>query len=229
MPISPSALLWLAMLLPVTAAAAPPAPPVVVELFTSQGCSSCPPADALLGELSRTQPGLLALDFHVDYWDRLGWRDPFSLAAATQRQRGYAQRLGSEVYTPQLVVDGRLQMVGSDRAAVAQALDSARQARRPPVQMRLSRDAEGLAAEVAAGSGEGELWLVGFDDAHTTPVGRGENAGRTLAEVNVVRSLQRVGTWSGAAVQLALPAPAGQRAVLLLQDAAGMRAVALLP
>ena len=103
--------------------------PIVVELFTSEGCSSCPPADALLAELA-TRPEVLALSFHVDYWDRLGWKDPFSSAAATARQRHYAEILGlGNVYTPQIVVDGRWQAVGSDRGEVEHALDAARTGR----------------------------------------------------------------------------------------------------
>src|SRR6516165_3499017 len=102
--------------------------PVVVELFTSEGCSSCPPADALLAELA-TRSDLLALSFHVDYWDRLGWKDPFSSAMATRRQDRYARLLGLDaVYTPQVVVDGHWQTVGSDREAVAQAVAQARRA-----------------------------------------------------------------------------------------------------
>jgi hypothetical protein len=100
--------------------------PVVVELFTSQGCSSCPPADALLGELAR-RGDVLALGFHISYWDGLGWRDPFSSQSSTDRQRAYARLLGTgQVYTPQMVVDGRREMVGSDRAAVLAALRDAR-------------------------------------------------------------------------------------------------------
>src|ERR1700746_3918568 len=103
--------------------------PIVVELFTSEGCSSCPPADALLAELAG-RPDLLALSFHVDYWDGLGWKDPFSSPDATRRQRGYADLLGlATVYTPQMVVDGRWQAVGSDRSEVEQALGSARRHR----------------------------------------------------------------------------------------------------
>ncbi len=116
------------LLAPIQARAdgAPPRP-TVVELFTSQGCSSCPPADALLTALQAGDPGLLALDLHVTYWDRLGWKDAFSLPAATQRQRQYAARLKLErVYTPQIVVDGRHEAVGSDADAVRRAITRAR-------------------------------------------------------------------------------------------------------
>src|SRR6266436_6799791 len=108
--------------------------PTVVELFTSEGCSSCPPADALLAELAG-RPEVLALSFHVDYWDRLGWKDPFSSPAATARQHRYARLLGlATVYTPQIVVDGRWQAVGSERGDVERALDLARRNRdRVPV------------------------------------------------------------------------------------------------
>src|SRR6516162_11255938 len=99
--------------------------PIMVELFTSEGCSSCPPADALLTELAG-RPDVLALSFHVDYWDRLGWKDPFSSPAATERQQRYAELLRlATVYTPQMVVDGKWQAVGSDHAEVKRALDAA--------------------------------------------------------------------------------------------------------
>ena len=197
--------------------------PVVAELFTSQSCSSCPPADALLAELRRTRPGLLPLDFHVDYWNHLGWRDPYSSAAATDRQRFYARALNSEVYTPQLVVGGTRQVVGSDRAAVDAALSAAaaEQARTTPVALKLVRTDASLAVEVGAGSGQAELVLVGFDGQHTTGVGGGENGGRVLTEVNVVRSLRRIGGWNGTRLRLRAPPPAGEHAALLLQDPSG--------
>ena len=204
--------------------------PVVVELFTSQSCSSCPPADALLAELSRTRPDILALDFHVTYWDRLGWKDPYSLPQATQRQRDYAGLFGRDgVYTPQLVAGGRHQAVGSDRAEVLAAIKAAA-ADGPAPALRLGRDGAGLLLEAGAGRGAGQLLLVGFDPAHTTRVGGGENGGRTLAEVNVVRSITPAGAWRGAAVSLRAPPPAGERTALLLQAEDGrVLAAALLP
>ena len=117
---------------------------IVVELFTSQSCSSCPPADDLLTELARTRPDILALDFHVTYWDRLGWKDPYSLPQATQRQRRYSELWGQDgVYTPQLVAGGRRQAVGSDRGDVLAAIAAAA-TDDPAAQVRLGRDAAGV-------------------------------------------------------------------------------------
>lgn len=208
----------------------PAAGPVVVELFTSQSCSSCPPADALLAELARTRPDILALDFHVTYWDRLGWKDPYSLPAATSRQRRYAELWRRDgVYTPQLVAGGRHQAVGSDRAEVLAAIGAAA-ATPPAAALWLGRDAAGLVLDAGAGVGEGTLLLVGFDPARTTRVAGGENGGRTLMEVNVVRSLTPAGAWRGAAMSLRAPQPAGERTALLLQaDDGRVLAAAVLP
>lgn len=208
----------------------PAAGPVVVELFTSQSCSSCPPADALLAELARTRPDILALDFHVTYWDRLGWKDPYSLPQATQRQNRYAEHFGRDsVYTPQLVAGGRHQAIGSDRAAVLNAIAAAG-ADGAATTLRLERDGAGLLLEAGAGRGAGQLLLIGFDPAHTTRVGGGENGGRTLTEANVVRSIVPAGTWQGEAVILHAPPPAGERTALLLQaDDGRVLAAALLP
>ena len=216
---------WLAVLLALGASfpawAAPPRRPVVAELFTSEGCSSCPPADALLVELAR-RPDVLALAFHVTYWNSLGWKDPFSLDLATARQRAYAAMLGeSDIYTPELVVDGRQAVVGSDRAAVSMALDAASREASAPRLLRLRVGDAGLHVDIAAGKGAGTVWLVGFDHLHRTAIGRGENSGRTLLEANIVRAARPVGHWTGAALSLDAAAPEGEQVVALLQAGDG--------
>ena len=212
-PILPALLFTLAAAAPAQAAG----PLLVVELFTSQGCSSCPPADALLSELARSDATLLPLGLHVTYWDRLGWKDPYSLPAATERQRRYGMQLGlSNVYTPQMVIGGLREAVGSDRSAVRTALVKARQDA-ASVPLTLAADAAGLRVQAGPGTGAATLYLVGFDPAHTTPVRAGENGGRTLTEVNVVRSFAPVGTWHGTPVSTTLPRPPGERAAVLLQ------------
>ncbi|MEM9553926.1 MAG: DUF1223 domain-containing protein [Acidobacteriota bacterium] len=169
--------------------------PVVLELFTSQGCSSCPPADRLLSELA-PRADVIALAFHVDYWNRLGWRDPFSDAAWSDRQRAYARRLDSNVYTPQLVVDGRAHAVGSDRDGVLGLIERA--ARRPrlvDVELALRPAAGAVEVTVTAAVDDAAprpLMLLGalIEDGRVTEVARGENRGRTLRDDRVVRSLE---------------------------------------
>jgi len=202
------------------ALAAEPARPVVAELFTSEGCSSCPPADALLSELARTRPDVLPLAFHITYWDRLGWPDPFALRAATDRQQAYAAKLGLDsIYTPQLVVDGVRDVVGSDRTSVLQALRGARTDAGAAVSLALSRHLGGIAVAVGAApaGGQATLLLAGYDGTHRTVVAHGENAGRTLTESNIVRGLVRAGDWHGAALTLQAPAPAGEHVAAILQ------------
>ena len=191
--------------------------PVVVELFTSQGCSSCPPANAYLNELSKGRRDVLALAFHVTYWDRLGWKDPFSMEAATDRQAVYGRRFGDGSYTPEIVVDGVAGMVGSDRSAVGSAIEKAKHNGQTAASLSLIRNGEQVSIEVGAGSGNGRILLIGFDHEHTTAIGRGENSGRTLTEANVVRSIRSVGTWSGAARQISERFPDGQDAAVVLQ------------
>ncbi len=190
--------------------------PVVVELFTSEGCSSCPPAEAYLGDLAH-RPGVLPLAFHVTYWDRLGWRDPFSLAAATERQARYGERFGDGSYTPEMVVDGARALVGSDRDAGAAAIAAAGASGAAAADMSVTRDAGRLSIRVGAGQGSGRVVLVGFDPQHVTAIGRGENTGRTVMESNVVRSVRDLGAWTGAPVALSEPAPAGEAAAVLLE------------
>jgi hypothetical protein len=180
--------------------------PIVVELFTSEGCSSCPPADALLVELA-SRPEVLALSFHVDYWDRLGWKDPFSSPLATERQRRYAELLGlATVYTPQIVVDGRWQAVGSDRAEVQRALDSARHDRNEvPVTLAVDHGHARIRLGPGADAAAASVLLIGFDRRHVTAVERGENSGRTLPHVDVVRGLEEVAQFNGQASEIEAP------------------------
>lgn len=185
--------------------------PVVVELFTSQGCSSCPPADAVLGELAH-QPGVLALSFHVDYWDYIGWKDPFAAAQFTERQRDYAAKLGLRyVYTPQIVVDGRHDIVGSKRRQVTDAIEEASRSA-PAVMVTLEAENGGraLLSAGAAPKGGATVWLVTFDDAHETQVVRGENSGKALVNSNVVRELTTLGTWDGEAKEFQLDVAAAR-------------------
>lgn len=218
--------LWLLALavlptLPLTAALAVDRP-VVVELFTSEGCSSCPPADALLTQLARTRPDVIALGYHVTYWDHLGWRDPFSLQAATDRQSTYAsRRRDTTVFTPELVVDGAESVVGSEEAKVEAAIGRARGRNAAAASLRASVNGAGLAIEVGQGQGAAAVVLVGYDPQHTTAVARGENRGRTLLDSNVVRSVRTIGSWNGAALRLQVPRPDGERAVVLLQTSTG--------
>lgn len=200
-----------------------PASPIVLELFTSQGCSSCPPADRLLGELAG-EPDLLALAYHVDYWNYIGWTDPFSAPEMTERQRGYVRAMGlRSLYTPQLVIDGEADLVGS-RAAEVRAEISRRRSKgrgREPVPLGLlAKEGKIEIAVGAAAGGAGDLRLVGYDARRVTEVKRGENAGRTLTEANMVRFHRRIDEWRGAATAFrldmgSLPAPVDRLAVLL--------------
>jgi hypothetical protein len=206
--------------------AAEAASPVLAELFTSQGCSSCPPADALLGELSK-RPDVLALSFHVDYWNGSGWSDPFALHLATLRQRQYAQLLRSEVYTPQLVIDGRAETVGSDRRRVAALL---RQPRPATVAATIRQSDGTMTVQVdgsaaARANSSADILLVTFDPMHQTPVRGGENGGRYLATYNDVRSLRVIGRWQGEAVSIEVSRDqdeVGARAAVIVQSSDGI-------
>jgi hypothetical protein len=198
--------------------------PVVVELFTSQGCSDCPPADALLGQVKATDPDTLALDLHVTYWDNAAWKDPFSLRAATELQEHYASLGGStEVFTPEAVVDGKAQFVGSDKATMAGAISRARAViARSDVTLVSVESVNGkVSVHVGPGRGAATVWLFGFDPERTTTVRGGENGGETLAEVNVVRSVTGLGSWDGRPLAREIPAPAGMRFAVLVQRSDG--------
>ena len=195
--------------------------PVVVELFTSQGCSSCPPANAYLNELVRDRSDVLALAFHVTYWDRLGWKDPFSLEAATERQDRYGHRFGDGSYTPEIVVDGASSHVGSRRDEVGSAIDAAKRQSRTATNISLTKAGGQLTIEVGAGGGNGKVLLVGFDRGHETAIRRGENGGRTLRESNVVRSVREVGDWQGKALHISEKLPDGEDVAVIVQAADG--------
>ena len=176
--------------------------PVLVELFTSEGCDSCPPADALLSRLGRTQPvhgaDIIALEEHVDYWDRLGWKDPFSSEAATARQNDYGDAFGgAQIYTPQMIVDGRTQFVGSSDSDALRAIRAATQSQKPAVQLSWEKDdtlAIRFDALNSATPHDGpQLFLVITENMLHSDVRRGENAGRALEHNGVVRQLLPVG------------------------------------
>ena len=193
--------------------------PVVVELFTSQGCSSCPPADALLGELAK-HDNVIALGFHISYWDGLAWKDPFSSQSSTERQRAYSRlfHLG-QVYTPQMVVDGAREMVGSDRQEVLAAVGDARPEAIAPVTFVADR----RSVTIGAGDGRGSVLLVRFAQERTTRVAGGENARRTLQDANAVESLVSLGNWDGSALRFAIEPPAAGEGIAVLVQAADGR------
>ena len=200
--------------------------PVLVELFTSEGCSSCPPADALIEKLDRLQPfpeaRVIVLSEHVDYWDHQGWRDPFSSASFTARQEQYARQFGSSgPYTPQMVVDGAAEFVGSDAGAAASAIRSA--ARREKVAIRLVPGAETVRVEVdplpGGKKGKSLVYVALAQDSGTSNVSAGENRGRTLHHVAIVRQLRQIGSVSGlAGFTGEIPASPGDRIVAFVQD-----------
>ena len=178
------------------------AAPVVIELFTAQGCSSCPPADKLLADVAR-RPDVIALAYHVDYWDDLGWKDRFSLPEATRRQRGYVRKLSkSGAFTPQAVIGGAVSFIGSDRVSMNKALAQDRDA----LTVELSKDGNKLQIDLKEQWREPmDIYLIAYLADATTQIARGENANRVLKEVNIVRSVRRLGTWNGAPQQRSVP------------------------
>lgn len=182
-------------------------PEAVLELFTSQGCSSCPPADALLAEYA-SRPGVIALSLPVDYWNYLGWEDTLANHANTERQRGYAAaRADRQVYTPQIVVDGRMHVVGSDRRAIDAAIETLSGALAVPVTLVYSEDAVTVqVGEAPMGTPlRATLWLFLVDRAHTVEIAKGENSGRTVTYTNVVRDMRRLAMWKGRPMSVDLP------------------------
>ncbi len=185
-----------------------PEGPLVVELFTSQGCSSCPPADKLLDKLAGSGPTLAPLAFHVDYWDELGWPDPFASPAWTERQRQYASALGdNRVYTPELVVGGKTGMVGSNAALVSAAIG---RAPRPALLAATGTWTSSSVEVTATAPADADVLVAIWEDGTKTNIARGENAGETLRGDRVVRRLERV-------------ANAGKRGTIKLAFTAGWK------
>jgi hypothetical protein len=201
--------------------AAAKAPRVVMELFTSQGCSSCPPADALVGRFT-SNPDVLALSFHVDYWNDLGWADTFASKASTDRQYAYASALGERsVFTPQLVVNGTRSLVGSQDGAVQHAVDAVKDAF--PVQADLSRQPDGaFTVNLAGPSVRADVWEVRYVKKAVTQIRRGENGGRTLETFNNVTRIRRLGAFAPGTLKLPpLQSPDDGVAVVVQAPGAG--------
>ena len=204
--------------------------PVLVELFTAQGCSSCVEANAMIARLA-DRPGVVALTWSVDYWDYLGWKDTFAQPEFADRQRAYDKRFGlRDVYTPQVIVDGAAQNSG-DPAAVDRLIRAARRAPRKHLDMEMRED-----GRIAVGSGDrppggGEVWLIRFDPREQDVVVKaGDNRGATIPHRDVVRQLTRLGGWSGRPVSFKLPEPSedGLTTLIVVQGDHGGRVLGLL-
>jgi hypothetical protein len=191
-----------------TSAIASAEPRAVIELFTSQGCSSCPPADKLAGELSR-DPSLVVMSLPIDYWDYLGWKDTLALAGHTSRQRAYSKSRGDrEVYTPQVVVNGVAHVLGSDKGAIDGAIAQTR--KQPgtlslPIALSVAGDQISVTMPAAKDATKGEIWLCPITKTVPVTIGRGENSGTTITYYNVVRRWVKLGDWTGAARTFKVP------------------------
>ena len=195
--------------------------PTVIELFQSQGCSSCPPANANVLALA-DRPDVLALSFQVTYWDQLGWKDTYASPQFTERQWDYARTLKhSQVWTPQVVVNGRIDTVGTRRGEIEQAIAKADRGLGGPI---VSTSTGRVRLSGAASAAPAEVWLVRYDPRVVqVPIRRGENGGKTLPHRNVVRELVRLGNWSGVQRDYVLPgaSAANLRSAILVQQGRG--------
>ncbi len=204
---------------PTNASKANAATPVVVELFQSQGCSSCPPANSALNAIA-DRTDVIALNFSVTYWDRLGWKDIFAEPEFTQRQYNYASALGdSNVYTPQVILNGKRAIVGNKPGEISRAIAATNGLSGGPV-----ISANGKTTSIGAGSGKATVWLVRYDSRiQNVAIKSGENSGRTLPHKNIVRQLVKLGDWNGKAVTYTLPAAqsAAYKSVILTQRIGG--------
>jgi hypothetical protein len=176
----------------------------VIELFTSQGCSSCPPADALLGKLAK-EPNLIPLTLSVDYWDYLGWKDTLALHEHTKRQRHYAKVRGDmNVYTPQAIVNGVKYAVGSDAREINNALRN-HPTNEPEVPLAVKRDGENISVEVGPGQGKATVWMLAVTSRVEVQIRKGENKGASVTYANVVRAWRNLGAWAGTPLKTSIP------------------------
>ena len=184
-------------------------PRAVIELFTSQGCSSCPPADALLGKLS-DDPSVIALSLAIDYWDYIGWKDTLALPGHANRQKAYSRVRGDRnIYTPQAVISGAAQAVGSDPADIERGIAESRRnavTLSMPVSLTVADDKVTVTAPAGkTGQERGEVWLCPVTRKVTVAIGRGENTGRTITYNNVVRRWIKIGDWAGVPATWSVP------------------------
>ncbi len=195
--------------------------PVVVELYTSQGCSGCLEASAYAGELAERE-GVLLLSFGVDYWDYLGWRDTFAQSEFVDRQRAYTERLDNRhPYTPQMVVDGHVNSAGLSREHVDVAISFCHQHLTASPEVEVTRRDGSLAVEIGEGQaveGAADVWLVAYEPGeHEVEIKAGENAASVMKTYNVVRSISRIGAWNGDAVRIDAPAQADVSYAVMVQ------------
>jgi hypothetical protein len=204
-------------------------PRAVVELFTSQGCSSCPPADKIIGELAK-DPSIIALSMPIDYWDYLGWKDTLADARFSARQKAYSRARGDrEVYTPQAVVNGEVHVIGSDRSSIESAIGATRKTEGVmSVPVTMTQAGKELNVSIAPGAKgsfgmHGEVWICSISKSVPISISRGENSGRELTYYNVVRNLLKVGDWNGSPGSWTVPLESITRdgvdgAVVYVQD-----------
>jgi hypothetical protein len=202
-------------------------PRAVVELFTSQGCSSCPPADEIIGELAK-DPNVIALSMPIEYWDYLGWKDTLADSRFSARQKAYSQMRGDrDVYTPQAIVNGSANVIGSDRAGIESAIQSTQKAGVMSVPVTMTLSGKQINVSVAASktptSAHGEIWICSVSKSVPISIGRGENRGREVTYYNVVRNILKVGDWNGSSASWTVPLENVSRdgvdaAVVFVQD-----------
>jgi hypothetical protein len=185
-------------------------PRAVVELFTSQGCSSCPPADKVIGELAK-DPSIIAMSMPIDYWDYLGWKDTLADSRFSARQKAYSRMRGDrEVYTPQAVINGSVHVIGSDLSGIESAIGTTRKEGVMSIPVTMTQSGKQLTVSVAAASKapvaqHGEVWICSISKAIPISIGRGENRGKDLTYYNVVRNLVKVGDWNGSSGSWTVP------------------------